>query len=151
MQQQRGLDPRRTSSKVQSRPSSPVPVRSKSPARVAQSAVAEKKITIIEPVPVQKKTDFVAVDIPERPKTPEPKQQLPKPVPRRGSIGGLQSLTKNLMDHDTQISDLKGLISRQESVIKSYEASSKKLEGIVTQQEKIIRDLQQSLDEVING
>lgn len=94
-----------------------------------------------------KKVSFSEV-IEEKAPTPSPE---PVPTPRRGSVGGLQSLTKSLIDHDSQISTLKDMIQRQEDIIKSYEKSSKRLEKVVIQQEQIIKDLQQSLDDIING
>jgi hypothetical protein len=137
------VNPKRT--QAQQTPASPAPVRAKSPAPASQPAPVrakspapapqpEKKIGFSEPIPTQRKAELP-----------------PVVVPRRGSIGGLQSLTKNLMDHDTQISDLKALITRQDSIIKSYENSSKRLESVVKEQEKIIAELKESLDEVING
>ena len=154
----KSVDPKRHATKLHvqlpaPRPVSPVPVSLFTTIQASASDLKPKHVEFLEPEPKIIKTE------PEHKETePEPKIEIPHPAPRRGSVGGLQSLTKSLVDHDSQIADLKDLLTRQDVVIKTYEQTSKQLEqsskrlaDLATEHEKMIKELQETLDDIING
>lgn len=171
----KSIDPKRHATKLHvqpptSRPVSPFPSRPVSPAPAPEVAkpIPVSPFTTIQATASDVKPKHVEFTTPEptivklyRPPTPtnvEPINPQPQPAPRRGSVGGLQSLTKSLVDHDSQIADLKDLLARQDVVIKTYEQTSKQLEqsskrlaDLATVHEKMIKDLQETLDDIING
>jgi hypothetical protein len=123
-----------------SRPSSPVPI----PAKKAAVKFVEA------PAPA-------APAIPQVPLT-KPGAAPPVPRERRGSFGGLQTLTKSLTFQGDEIHRLEEVVKQQAAVVARYEQSIKTAEAqikesltLIQRQEAHILKLEETLDDVING
>ena len=149
-----GLPDRRQSI---SRPSSPVPIPVKKTA--VKFAEAPSTPTASPVIPLTKPGPAAPTASPVIPLTkPGPAAPAAAPRERRGSFGGLQTLTKSLTSQGDEIHRLEDVVKRQAATVARYEQSIKTAEAqikesvtLIQRQEAHILKLEETLDDVING
>ena len=134
-----GLPDRRQSI---SRPSSPVNIPVTKKPSVKFSEVVD--VPLLKPAPVKA--------------APAPVQPVAQPRERRGSFGGLQTLTKSLTCQGDEIARLETIVKQQAATVARYEQSIKDSEvqikeslTLIERQEAHLLKLEEALDDVING